>query len=138
MLFHFQYAVNKVQTPDIKSLSDTLKSAKPTLFEAERAFSYLGYYVCKITSRLSDESISKKVFFKYYFSRKESSLLRQTSTALACNYFNNLQKSCSFFKFVNYVLASFEFVFNYSDTFQHPLFKSCSFFSSLLTVCYLP
>ena len=47
-----------------------LKTIPPTSVEAERVFSVTGLFLTKLRSRLSDVTLDKLIFLKYYFLNK--------------------------------------------------------------------
>ncbi|GFX86729.1 uncharacterized protein TNCV_1409261 [Trichonephila clavipes] len=54
-------------SPSIIKLCEALKTIRPTLVEAERAFSTAGLFVTKLRTRLSHKSINCLFFLKSYF-----------------------------------------------------------------------
>ena len=62
------YEITKTRPNNLEKLYAALKTIKPTLVEAERAFSVLGYFGSKIRNRLNDDTIDA-LFLRHYYSK---------------------------------------------------------------------
>ena len=63
------YEITKTRPNNLEKLYAALKTIKPTLVEAERAFSVLGYFESKIRNRLSDDTFDALLFLRHYYSK---------------------------------------------------------------------
>ena len=58
------------KTAALLDIHSCLKTIPPTSVEAERVFSVTGLFLTKLRSRLSDVTLDKLIFLKYYFLNK--------------------------------------------------------------------
>ena len=61
--------ITKRRPNNLEKLYAALKTIKPTLVDAEHAFSVLGYFVSKIRNCLNNETIDALVFLRHYYSK---------------------------------------------------------------------
>ena len=58
------------KTSALLDIHSCLKTIPPTSVEAERVFSVTGLFLTKLRTRLSDVTLDKLIFLKYYFLNK--------------------------------------------------------------------
>ena len=61
------FKAKKIRSENLQKLFGALLSLKPTSVEAERAFSYMGYFATKRRNILHNESTNALIFMRNYF-----------------------------------------------------------------------
>ena len=64
------YKINPNERPKhLELLFKALKTIKPTSVEPERAFSAMGFFVTKITNRMSDKTLDALITMRQYYQK---------------------------------------------------------------------
>ena len=63
------YETGKRRPENLERLFTALKTIKPTSFEAERAFSALGYFANGIRSQMNDDTLNALIFLRKYYKK---------------------------------------------------------------------
>ena len=72
------FIAGKEKTTALKHVYDALLVIPPTSVEAERVFSAGGLYLTKLRSRMSDETLDKLIFLKFYFRHQDDKHIKNT------------------------------------------------------------
>ena len=65
------FIAGKKQTSELQLLHKALQVIPPTSVEAERVFSAGGLFLTKLRSRMSDTTLDKLMFLKFFFALKK-------------------------------------------------------------------